>query len=113
MVGHVLLFYCFDWTDTSIVTVLCLFGCVETKCPSQQFFNHVGMESPLLWYNQYFRGVKCLAQGYSTAEVGFEPRPLAPESEAIPLSHHAPLSSFFDQLLTVAIELQSNHSMLQ
>ena len=25
-------------------------------------------------YNQYFRGVKCLAQGHNTAAVGFEPR---------------------------------------
>ena len=24
--------------------------------------------------NQYFRGVKCLAQGHNTAEVGLEPR---------------------------------------
>ena len=24
--------------------------------------------------NQYFRGVKCLAQGHNTAAVGFEPR---------------------------------------
>ena len=26
------------------------------------------------------------AQGHNTAEVGFEPRPLAPESDALPLS---------------------------
>ena len=26
--------------------------------------------------NQYFRGVKCLAQGHNTAAVGFEPRSL-------------------------------------
>ena len=25
-------------------------------------------------FNQYFRGVKCLAQGHNTAEVGLEPR---------------------------------------
>ena len=41
--------------------------------------------------NQYFRGVKCLAQGHNTAAVGFEPRPLAPESDTLPLSHRAPL----------------------
>ena len=41
--------------------------------------------------NQYFQGVKCLAQGHNTAEVGFEPRPLAPESDTLPLSHRAPL----------------------
>ena len=39
---------------------------------------------------QYFRGVKCLAQGHNTAAVGFEPRPLAPESDTLPLSHCAP-----------------------
>ena len=41
--------------------------------------------------NQYFRGVKCLAQGHNTAVVGFEPRtPLTPESDTLPLSHRAP-----------------------
>ena len=43
--------------------------------------------------NQYFRGVKCLAQGYNTAAVGFEPGPLIPESDTLPLSHCAPLIS--------------------
>ena len=37
--------------------------------------------------NQYFRGVKCLAQGHNTAAVGLEP----PESDTLPLSHRAPL----------------------
>ena len=41
--------------------------------------------------NQYFRGVKCLAQGHNTAAVGLEPRPLAWESDTLPLSHRAPL----------------------
>ena len=40
--------------------------------------------------NQYFRWVKCLAQGHNTAAVGFEPRLLAPESDTLPLSHRAP-----------------------
>ena len=36
-----------------------------------------------------FHGVlKCLAQGHNTAKVGFEPQTLAPESDALPLSHH-------------------------
>ena len=48
------------------------------------------MEPPLPGYYQYFWGVKCLAQGHNTAVVGFEPRPLAPESDAVPPSHHAP-----------------------
>ena len=30
-------------------------------------------EPPLPGYYQYFRGVKCHAQGHNTAEVGFEP----------------------------------------
>ena len=34
---------------------------------------------------------KILAQGHIMAEVGFEPRPLAPESDDLPLSHRAPL----------------------
>ena len=46
--------------------------------------------------NQYFRGVKCLAQGHKTAAVGFEPRPLAPESDTLPLSHRAPLGALGD-----------------
>ena len=36
-------------------------------------------------------GVKCFAQGHNTAEEGFEPRTLAPESDALPLGHYAPL----------------------
>ena len=41
------------------------------------------MEPPLPGYYQYFLGVKCLAQGHNTVEVGFEPQPLAPESDAV------------------------------
>ena len=44
--------------------------------------------------NQYFRGVKCLAKGHNTATVGLEPRPLAPESDTLPLSHRAPPTHF-------------------
>ena len=43
--------------------------------------------------NEYFRGVKCLAQGHNTAAVGLEPRHLAPESNTLPLSHCAPPNS--------------------
>ena len=47
--------------------------------------------------NQYFRGVKCLAQGHNTAEVGFEPPTSRSESDTLPLSHRAPLpNSCFD-----------------
>ena len=42
--------------------------------------------------NQYFRGVKCLAQGHNTAAVS-NPGPLAPESDTLPLSHCAPLTT--------------------
>ena len=45
-------------------------------------------EPSLPGYYQYFSGRKCVfAQGHNTAEVGIEPRPLAPESEALPLGH--------------------------
>ena len=40
--------------------------------------------------NQYFRGVKCLAQGHNTAAVGLEPRTSRSESDTLPLSHRAP-----------------------
>ena len=48
------------------------------------------MESLLPGYCQYFLGVKCLAQGHNTVEVGLEPGPLAPESDALPMSQLAP-----------------------
>ena len=77
--------YCKDSDNPTI-----LFVCVEDLHPSQQFFSHVGTEPPLPGYYQYFRRVKCLAQGHNMAEVGFEPRPLTPESDALPLSHCPP-----------------------
>ena len=48
--------------------------------------------APASWVYQYFLGVKCLAQGHNTAEVGFQPRFFAPKSDALPLSHRAPQS---------------------
>ena len=45
----------------------------EHRCPLGYLFSHVGTELPLPGYYQYFRGVKCFAQGHNTAEVGFEP----------------------------------------
>ena len=42
--------------------------------------------------NQYFRGVKSLVQGHNTAEVGFEPRPLAPESDTLHSTTEPPRS---------------------
>ena len=49
------------------------FVCVDAYYPSLQLFSHAGEEPPLPRYYQYFRGVKCPAQGHNTAEVGFEP----------------------------------------
>ena len=43
--------------------------------------------------NQYFRGVKCLAQGHNTAAVGIEPPTSRSGSDTLPLSHRAPLQS--------------------
>ena len=54
--------------------IITLFVCVEASRPSQQFFSHVGTEPQLHVYYQFFRGVKCLAEGHNTAEVGFEPQ---------------------------------------
>ena len=51
----------------------CLFVCVETLRPSQQFPRHVDTDPSLPGYYQYVRGVNYLAQGHNTAEVGFEP----------------------------------------
>ena len=47
--------------------------CVEAERSNQKIFSHVGTESPLPGYYQYFLGVKCLAQGHNMAEVGFQP----------------------------------------
>ena len=41
--------------------------------------------------NQYFGGVKCLAQEHNTAAVGFEPPNSRSKSDTLPLSHRAPL----------------------
>ena len=46
---------------------------VSDRCPLGYLFSHIGTEPLLPEYYQYFRGVKCLAQGHKTAEVGFEP----------------------------------------
>ena len=50
------------------------FGFVEALRPSKQFFSHVGMDTPLLGYYQYFSGIKFVfAHGHNMAEVGIEP----------------------------------------
>ena len=75
-------------------TVETLYACKKfcLCCPSQHyFFSHVETEPPLPGHYQFFSGSKCVfAQEHNTAEVGIEPRPLAPESETLPLGHRAP-----------------------
>ena len=46
--------------------------CIEASHPSQQYFGHVGTESLLPGYYQYFWEVKYLAQGHNKMVVGFE-----------------------------------------
>ena len=53
-------------------------------------FSNVGTEPLLPVYYQCFRGVKCLAQVQNKTEIGFGPRPVVPESDALPLSHPTP-----------------------
>ena len=48
---------------------------VSDRCPSGYLFSYVGTEPLLPGYYQYFRGVKCLALGHNTAEVGFDTPP--------------------------------------
>ena len=45
--------------------------------------------------------LECLSQGHYTAVVWFEPRPLAPESKALPLSHRGFPGTFFEILLYI------------
>ena len=52
---------------SAIVTIVCLFV-VRLNVP----VNNFSFTASWVIY-QYFRGVKCLAQGHNTAEVGFEP----------------------------------------
>ena len=56
---------------------------------SQQFFSHVGTEPPLPGYYQYFLRGKCILLKDTTwpPEWGSNPRPLAPESDALPIGH--------------------------
>ena len=51
--------------------------------------------------NQYFRGVKCLAQGHNTAAVGLEPRTSRSESDTLRLTHRAPRQQ--EGLITMVI----------
>ena len=66
-----------------LLQVTCLLCLFVLRLNSQCRVYNVGTEPPLPGYYQFFRGTKCLAQGHSTLEVGFEPRPFAPESDAL------------------------------
>ena len=68
-------------------------------------FSHGGTEPLLPGYYQYFRGVKCLAQGHNTVDVIFVPQPFAAESDDLPLSHRAPRILIF----TLAAMLSACH----
>ena len=73
------------------LTLVDLFVWVEALRPSQQFFSHVGTEPPLPGYYQYFLGGKCILFKDTTRRPkrGPNPRPLASESDALPLGHGA------------------------
>ena len=48
---------------------------LRLNVPVNNFFSHVGTEPTLPGFNQYFRELMCLAQGYNTVTlVGIEPR---------------------------------------
>ena len=52
---------------------VCLFV-LRLNVPVNNFFQSCRDGATTSWViNQYFRGVKCLAQGHNTAAVGFEP----------------------------------------
>ena len=72
---------------------------VEALRPNQQFFGHVGTEPPLPGYYQCFLGGKCILLKDSTRrpEWGSNPRPLALESNAVPLGHCASLG-FYEEI---------------
>ena len=51
-----------------------MFVCVEALTSQSTIFQSCRDGATASWViNQYFRGVKCLAQGHNTAAVGFEP----------------------------------------
>ena len=52
--------------------MICLFV-LRLNVPVNNFSVMSGRSHRFLVINQYFRGVKCLAQGHNTAAVGFEP----------------------------------------
>ena len=73
----------------------CLIVSVEALRPSQQFFSHVGTEPSLPGYYQYFLGGKFNVSSsriqHGDSSEDRNPRPLASESDALPLGHCASL----------------------
>ena len=61
----------------------------DMKRPSQQVINPVGTEPLIPGYKLEFSGSKFVFAHivHTTAEVGIESRPLAQESETLPLGH--------------------------
>ena len=53
-----------------VVAILVMFVWVESLCPSQQFFSHVGTEPSLPGYYQYFLGGKCILLKGKTRRPG-------------------------------------------
>ena len=69
---------CPGWSESSLgahVILLILFVCLCWGLTSQStIFQSCRDGATASWViNQYFRGVKCLAQGHNTAAVGLEP----------------------------------------
>ena len=58
----------------SPVEAICWLVVLRLNVPVNNFSVMSGRSHRFLVINQYFRGVKCFAQGHNTAEVGLEPR---------------------------------------
>ena len=58
--------------------------------PVNNFSVMLGRSHRFLSINQYFGKLKVSAQGHYPEVVGFKSGPLAPASDALPLSHRAP-----------------------
>ena len=80
------------WSCNRTVDFVCLCWGLTSQSTIFQSYRDGATASWVI--NQYFREVKCLAQGHNMTAVGFEPRPLAPESDTLPLSHRAPPVDF-------------------
>ena len=84
----------FCHSQNSIIEIsndfVCLFV-LMLNVPVNNFSVMTGRSHCFLSFTSIFwEYFNCLAQGHNTAVVGFQPRFLAPESDAVPLSHHAP-----------------------